>query len=90
MAKSNIILENENILLISDEVIVEGLLVSKIKASGRIVLLDMKGNPVAKINARGVPKIGFNKKIAMKSLTINLMQITLRSEDVEIIPIGSI
>ena len=87
MIKSSIILENHNVLLKAREVIVEGILVLKAKANGGVVVLDALGKPVITIIADGGPKIHAKNMIKLKSFTIILDQIILKSEDVEFISI---
>ncbi len=85
MAKSTIILEDEQILLIANEVVVEGALVVKAKGNGRIELLDMNGNSVVKINAGDIPRMSMIKRLELKSFTIILDEITLKTKDVEVV-----
>lgn len=88
MTKSSIILENENILLIAKEVVIEGALVVKTNLNGSVELLDFDGNSIAKINCGGLPKVSILKKLELKSLVLKLDDITLTTENVELISIA--
>ena len=87
MTKSNIILENEQVLLIAKEFVFEGVLAVKAISNGGVEFLDLNGNSVVKIVASRNLKVPATKRLELKSLTIKLDNITLTSEDVEVLPL---
>lgn len=89
MKKSNIILENEQILLIAIRFVFEGVLAVKAISNGEIEILNLEGNPVIKIVESRNLKVPAVKKLELKSFKIKLDQITLTSEDVEVLFLGS-